>query len=149
MKKAITTTQEALAWTEAFQRELLLEKRSAGEPLAPMRAKPGYELQFQRAERDLAAADFFLKLLEKERHYDQLRAMAKKPCRAARIADAAINFVVTFGLVSAAMLGLAAILALLRFHAVVVQLTAAFGVGAALRLTVRSTRQRRKQHELL
>lgn len=141
MKKAITTTQEALAWTEAFRRELLREKRSAGEPLAPMRARPGYELQFRRAEQDLAAADFFLKLLEKERHYDRLRAMAPKPRRAARIADMVLNFVVTFGLVSAATLGIAAVLALLRFPAVVVQLTAAFGVGTALCLTARRARR--------
>lgn len=124
MKNAITR-KEARAWAEALRLELLRQKRAAGDPRAPMRARPGQKAAFEKAEADIAAADYILKMLEME----ALREMKRK---AVKTADALLNGLILFGLASAAMLGLGAAAVLLNFPDPVIQVTALVGVGVAL-----------------
>ena len=95
------STRDAQAWAEALRYEALRQKRAAGEPRAPMRARPGQEAAFWKAEADLAALDLILKLLEKE---------AARECarRVFPTLDAILDFVVGLGLMALGGLGLAA-----------------------------------------
>lgn len=131
MNKTITT-KEARAWAEGLRPELLRQKRTAGDPRAPMRAKPGQEAAFEKAETGLAAADFILKLLEAEERRERARAVAGVKRKAVKTTDALLDGAIIFGLASAAMLGVAAASVLLRLPDPVVQATAIIGVGVAL-----------------
>lgn len=95
------STRDAQAWAEALRYEALRQKRAAGEPRAPMRARPGQEAAFWKAEADLAALDLILKLLEKE---------AARECmkRALPTLDAILDFLIGLGLMALGGLGLAA-----------------------------------------
>lgn len=131
MKKDITT-KEARAWAEGLRLELLQQKRAAGDPRAPMRAKPGREAAFEKAEAGLAAADFILKTLEAEERQERARAVAGLKRKAVKTADALLDGAIVFGLASAAMLGVAAAAVALRLPDPVVRATAIIGVGVAL-----------------
>ena len=119
------TMQEARAFVEELRRELLRQKRTVGDPRAPMRARPGQEEAFEKVEENLAKAAFILDILEKEGR----RTVARKAVKAV---DALLDGLIVFGLASAAMLGVAAAAALLKFPSPVVQATAIAGVGVAL-----------------
>lgn len=131
MNKTITT-KEAREWGGELRLELLRQKRAAGDPRAPMRAKPGQEATFEKAETGLAAADFFLKLLEAEERRERARAVTGVKRKAVKTADALLDGAIIFGLASAAMLGVAAVSVLLRLPDPVVQATAIVGVAVAL-----------------
>lgn len=131
MKKTITP-KEARAWVGALRLELLRQKRAAGDPRAPMRARPGQEATFEKAEADIAAADFILKLLEMEERRSMAGALYEMKQKAGKTADALLNGFIVFGLASAAMLGLGAAAVLLSFPNPVIQATALAGVGVAL-----------------
>ena len=124
MKNTITP-KEARTWARALRLELLQQKRAAGDPRAPMRARPGQEAAFEKAEADITAVDYILKILEME----ALRKMKRK---AVKTAAALLDRVIIFGLASAAMLGVAAAAVLLNFPSPVVQATAIAGIGVAL-----------------
>lgn len=80
------STRDAQAWAEALRYEALRQKRAAGEPRAPMRARPGQEAAFWKAEADLAALDLILKLLEREARLERLLAGGRRLARARRFA---------------------------------------------------------------
>ena len=80
------STRGAQAWAEALRYEALRQKRAAGEPRAPMRARPGQEAAFWKAEADLAALDLILKLLEREARLERLLAGGRRLARARRFA---------------------------------------------------------------
>ena len=124
MKQPVTT-KEARAFVEELRRELLRQKRTVGDPRAPMRARPGQEEAFERVEANLARAAFILKFLAME----ALRAERRKAVKAV---DALLDGFIIFGLASAAMLGVAAAAVLLNAPSPVVQATAIIGVGVAL-----------------
>lgn len=130
--KSTITLKEARAWARALRLELLQQKRAAGDPRAPMRARPGQETAFEKAEADIAAADFILKLLEMEERRERARALYEMKRKAVKTADALLDGFIVFGLASAAMLGLGAAAVLLNFPSPVVQATAIAGVGVAL-----------------
>ena len=119
------TMQEARAFVEELRRELLRQKRTVGDPRAPMRARPGQEEAFEKVEANLARAAFILDYLEKE----ERRRRARKAVKAV---DALLDGFIVFGLASAAMLGVAAAAVLLNAPSPVVQATAIIGVGVAL-----------------
>ena len=119
------TMQEARAFVEELRRELLRQKRTVGDPRAPMRARPGQEEAFEKVEANLAKAAFILDYLEKE----ERRRRARKAVKAV---DALLDGFIVFGLASAAMLGVAAAAVLLNAPSPVVQATAIIGVGVAL-----------------
>lgn len=119
------TMQEARAFVEELRRELLRQKRTVGDPRAPMRARPGQEEAFEKVETNLARAEFILAFLEKE----ERRMVARKAVKAV---DALLDGFIIFGLASAAMLGVAAAAVLLNAPSPVVQATAIIGVGVAL-----------------
>lgn len=119
------TMQEARAFVEELRRELLRQKRTVGDPRAPMRARPGQEEAFEKVEENLAKAAFILDILEKEGR----RTVARKAVKAV---DALLDGFIIFGLASAAMLGVAAAAVLLNAPSPVVQATAIIGVGVAL-----------------
>ena len=123
MKKP-ATMQEARAFVEELRRELLRQKRTVGDPRAPMRARPGQEEAFEKVEANLARAELILKFLEME----NLRTAKRKAVKAV---DALLDGFIVFGLASAAMLGVAAAV-LLNAPSPVVQATAIIGVGVAL-----------------
>lgn len=131
MKKAITL-KEARAWARVLRLELLQQKRAAGDPRAPMRARPGQGAAFEKAEADIAAADFILKLLEMEERRKQARALYEMKRKAFNAADALLDGFIIFGLASAAMLGLGAAAVLLNCPNPIIQVTALVGVGVAL-----------------
>ena len=80
--------KDAQAWAEALRYEALRQKRAAGEPRAPMRARPGQEAAFWKAETDLAALSLILKLLEREARLERLLAGGQRLARARRsVAD--------------------------------------------------------------
>lgn len=124
MKKP-ATMQEARAFMEELRRELLRQKRTVGDPRAPMRARPGQEEAFEKVEANLARAELILKFLEME----NLRTAKRKAVKAV---DALLDGFIVFGLASAAMLGVAAAAVLLNAPSPVVQATAIIGVGVAL-----------------
>ena len=119
------TMQEARAFVEELRRELLRQKRTVGDPRAPMRARPGQEEAFEKVEANLARAELILKFLEME----NLRTEKRKAVKAV---DALLDGFIVFGLASAAMLGVAAAAVLLNAPSPVVQATAIIGVGVAL-----------------
>ena len=119
------TMQEARAFVEELRRELLRQKRTVGDPRAPMRARPGQEEAFEKVETNLARAEFILAFLEKE----ERRMVARKAVKAV---DALLDGFIIFGLASAAMLGVAAAAVLLNAPSPVVRATAIIGVGVAL-----------------
>ena len=119
------TMQEARAFVEELRRELLRQKRTVGDPRAPMRARPGQEEAFEKVEANLARAELILDYLEKE----ERRRRARKAVKAV---DALLDGFIVFGLASAAMLGVAAAAVLLNAPSPVVQATAIIGVGVAL-----------------
>ncbi len=119
------TMQEARAFVEELRRELLRQKRTVGDPRAPMRARPGQEEAFEKVETNLARADFILKFLEME-------ALRKAKRKTVRAVYSLLDGLIVFGLASAAMLGVAAAAVLLNFPSPVVQATAIAGVGVAL-----------------
>lgn len=80
------STRDAQAWAEALRYEALQQKRAAGEPRAPMRARPGQEAAFWKAEADLAALDLILKLLEREARLERLLAGGRRLAWARRFA---------------------------------------------------------------
>lgn len=131
MKKTITP-KEARAWAGALRLELLQQKRAAGDPRAPMRARPGQEEAFAKVETDLSTADFILKLLETEERRERARALYEMKRKTVKTADALLDGFIIFGLASAAMLGLGAAAVLLSFPDPVIQVTALAGVGVAL-----------------
>lgn len=131
MKQAITT-KEARAWAGALRLELLQQKRAAGDPRAPMRARPGREAAFEKAEADIASADYILKLLEMEERRERARALYEMKRKTVKTADALLDGFILFGLASAAMLGLGAAAVLLSCPDPVIRATALVGVGAAL-----------------
>lgn len=90
MKKTITP-KEARAWAGALRLELLKQKRATGDPRAPMRARPGQEAAFEKAEADIAAADFILKLLETEERRERARALYAMKRKAVKTADALLD----------------------------------------------------------
>lgn len=130
--KPPVTTQEARALMEELRRELLRQKRAVGDPRAPMRARPGQEEAFEKAEENLAKAAFILDYLEKGERRERAEAVLKLKRRAVRTADALLDGLIIFGLASAAMLGVAAAAVLLNAPSPVVQATAIIGVGVAL-----------------
>lgn len=130
--KPTITMKEAREWVGELRLELLRQKRAAGDPRAPMQAKPGQEATFEKAETGLAAADFFLKLLEAEERCERARAVTGVKRKVVKTADALLDGAIIFGLASAAMLGVAAVSALLRLPDPVVQATAIVGVAVAL-----------------
>lgn len=73
--KSTITLKEARAWAGALRLELLRQKRAVGDPRAPMRARPGQEAAFEKAETDIATADFILKLLEMEERLERARPL--------------------------------------------------------------------------
>ena len=119
------TMQEARAFVEELRRELLRQKRTVGDPRAPMRARPGQEEAFERVEANLARADFILKFLEME----ERRMVARKAVKAV---DALLDGFLAFGFSLLAMLGVAAAAVLLNAPSPVVRATAIIGVGVAL-----------------
>ena len=118
------TMQEARAFMEELRRELLRQKRTVGDPRAPMRARPGQEEAFEKVEANLARAELILKLLAME-------ALRTEKRKAVKAVDALLDGFIIFGLASAAMLGVAAAV-LLNAPSPVVQATAIIGVGVAL-----------------
>lgn len=124
MKKP-ATMQEARAFVEELRRELLRQKRTVGDPRAPMRARPGQEEAFEKVEANLARAELILKLLAME-------ALRTEKRKAVKAVDALLDGFIIFGLASAAMLGVAAAAVLLNAPSPVVQATAIIGVGVAL-----------------
>lgn len=124
MKQTITT-KEARAFMEELRRELLRQKRTVGDPRAPMRARPGQEEAFEKVEANLARAELILKLLAME-------ALRTEKRKAVKAVDALLDGFIIFGLASAAMLGVAAAAVLLNAPSPVVQATAIIGVGVAL-----------------
>lgn len=131
MKKTITP-KEARAWAGAIRLESLRQKRAAGDPRAPMRARPGQEAAFEKAEADIAAADYILKMLEREEKRERAWAFWQMKRKVVKTADALLNGFILFGLASAAMLGLGAAAVLLNCPDPIIQATALAGVGAAL-----------------
>lgn len=131
MKKTITP-KEARAWAGALRLELLRQKRAAGDPRVPMRARPGQEAAFEKAEADIAAADFIHKLLEMEERRSMARALYAMKRKAVKTADALLDGFIVFGLASATMLGLGAAAVLLNCPDPVIRVTALVGVGVAL-----------------
>ena len=123
--KQIISTKEAHAWAEALRLELLRQKRTVGDPRAPMRARPGQEEAFEKVEANLARAELILKLLAME-------ALRTEKRKAVKAVDALLDGFIIFGLASAAMLGVAAAAVLLNAPSPVVQATAIIGVGVAL-----------------
>lgn len=119
------TMQEARAFVEELRRELLRQKRTVGDPRAPMRARPGQEEAFEKVEANLARAELILKLLAME-------ALRTEKRKAVKAVDALLDGFIVFGLASAAMLGVAAAAVLLNAPSPVVQATAIIGVGVAL-----------------
>ncbi len=119
------TMQEARAFVEELRRELLRQKRTVGDPRAPMRARPGQEEAFEKVEANLARAELILKLLAME-------ALRTEKRKAVKAVDALLDGFIIFGLASAAMLGVAAAAVLLNAPSPVVQATAIIGVGVAL-----------------
>ena len=119
------TMQEARAFVEELRRELLRQKRTVGDPRAPMRARPGQEEAFEKVEVNLARAEFILAFLEKE----ERRTVARKAVKAV---DALLDGFLAFGFSLLAMLGVAAAAVLLNAPSPVVQATAIIGVGVAL-----------------
>ena len=119
------TMQEARAFVEELRRELLRQKRTVGDPRAPMRARPGQEEAFEKVEANLARAELILKLLAME-------ALRPEKRKAVKAVDALLDGFIIFGLASAAMLGVAAAAVLLNAPSPVVQATAIIGVGVAL-----------------
>lgn len=86
----------------AFQRrEALARKRLSGDPRNPFRARYGAELTFTAAAQEAETLGYILKLLEKE---------AARECarRVIPTLDAILDFVIGFGLLALAMLGVAA-----------------------------------------
>lgn len=124
MKQPVTT-KEARAFMEELRRELLRQKRTVGDPRAPMRARPGQEEAFEKVEANLARAELILKLLAME-------ALRTEKRKAVKAVDALLDGFIVFGLASAAMLGVAAAAVLLNAPSPVVQATAIIGVGVAL-----------------
>ena len=119
------TMQEARAFVEELRRELLRQKRTVGDPRAPMRARPGQEEAFEKVEANLARAELILKLLAME-------ALRTEKRKAVKAVDALLDGFIIFGLASAAMLGVAAAAVRLNAPSPVVQATAIIGVGVAL-----------------
>ena len=130
--KPTITAKEARTWAGELRLELLRQKRAVGDPRAPMRARPGWEAQFEKVEADLAAADFVLNLLESEERRKRAEAVLKLKGQAIRAADVLLDGAIVFGLAAVAALGLAAAAVLLNFPDPVVQATALVGVGVAL-----------------
>ena len=86
----------------AFQRrEALARKRLSGDPRNPFRPRYGAELTFTAAAQEAETLGYILKLLEKE---------AARECarRVIPTLDAILDFVIGFGLLALAMLGVAA-----------------------------------------
>ena len=119
------TMQEARAFVEELRRELLRQKRTVGDPRAPMRARPGQEEAFEKGEANLARAELILKLLAME-------ALRTEKRKAVKAVDALLDGFIIFGLASAAMLGVAAAAVLLNAPSPMAQATAIAGVGIAL-----------------
>ena len=119
------TMQEARAFVEELRRELLRQKRTVGDPRAPMRARPGQEEAFEKVEANLARAELILKLLAME-------ALRTEKRKAVKAVDALLDGFLTFGLSLLAMLGVATAAVLLNAPSPVVQATAIIGVGVAL-----------------
>ena len=87
----------------AFQRrEALARKRLSGDPRNPFRPRYGAELTFTAAAQEAETLGYILKLLEKE---------AARECARQVIPtlDAILDFVIGFGLLALAMLGVAAV----------------------------------------
>ena len=119
------TMQEARAFVEELRRELLRQKRTVGDPRAPMRARPGQEEAFEKVEANLARAELILKLLAME-------ALRTEKRKAVKAVDALLDGFLTFGLSLLAMLGVAAAAVLLNAPSPMAQATAIAGVGIAL-----------------
>ena len=119
------TMQEARAFVEELRRELLRQKRTVGDPRAPMRARPGQEEAFEKVEANLARAELILKLLAME-------ALRTEKRKAVKAVDALLDGFLVFGFSLLAMLGVAAAAVLLNAPSPVVQATAIIGVGVAL-----------------
>ena len=124
MKKP-ATMQEARAFVEELRRELLRQKRTVGDPRAPMRARPGQEEAFEKVEANLARAELILKLLAME-------ALRTEKRKAVKAVDALLDGFLAFGFSLLAMLGVAAAAVLLNAPSPVVRATAIIGVGVAL-----------------
>lgn len=124
MKKP-ATMQEARAFMEELRRELLRQKRTVGDPRAPMRARPGQEEAFEKVEANLARAELILKLLAME-------ALRTEKRKAVKAVDALLDGFLAFGFSLLAMLGVAAAAVLLNAPSPVVRATAIIGVGVAL-----------------
>lgn len=119
------TMQEARAFVEELRRELLRQKRTVGDPRAPMRARPGQEEAFEKVEANLARAELILKLLAME-------ALRTEKRKAVKAVDALLDGFLAFGFSLLAMLGVAAAAVLLNAPSPVVRATAIIGVGVAL-----------------
>lgn len=121
MKQTITH-REARAWAEQLRRELLRQKRSVGDPRAPMRAQPGKEDAFAKVEADIATADFILKLIDRETRNERVRGLGLM----------AFDFFTALGLLSLVMLGVFAIAAYLYGRGLAVPALAIIGLAAVL-----------------
>ena len=93
--KPTITIKEAREWAGELRLELLRQKRAVGDPRAPMRARPGQEEKFKKAEANLAAADFILDLLENEGRRKRAEAVLKFKRETIRVADALLDGVIT------------------------------------------------------
>lgn len=80
------STRDAQAWAEALRYEALPAEAGGGRTPRPMRARPGQEAAFWKAEADLAALDLILKLLEREARLERLLAGGRRLARARRFA---------------------------------------------------------------
>ena len=141
MKKNITLDLDLKRATGLIiraRRAAAFQKRDAGEPRNPARAKPGQEKTFQEAGESVRAYDAVLNLIEKEVKAERLRATYPARAKARRFADRALDFIVGFGIVSVAALGVASALLLLRAPDIATRAAAFAGVTLILSREVAS-----------
>ena len=96
------------------RRAAAFQRRDAGEPRNPAKAKPGQEKAFQEAGESVRAYDAILDLVEKEAKAERARALLLHKRKIERFADNALNFLIGFGITAVAALGISAALLLLR-----------------------------------
>lgn len=114
----------------AFQRrEALARKRLSGDPRNPFRPRYGAELTFAAAQ-EAETLGYILKLLEKE---------AARECarRVIPTLDAILDFVIGFGLLALAMLGVAAACVAAGAPDGITRTAALLGVGFITALSLR------------
>ena len=119
----------ATAAVTELRRRALYNKRAAGDPRHPGKARPGLETPHQAADREARGLTLALKYLEKEARRQESREIKRT---AVRLADRALDIAICFGLLGLATLGIAAVCVTLNAPDMVTQATALVGVGTAL-----------------